>query len=132
MIYTPEQIESIEKVKRVFKDYLDQFPDLDLIYSPKAGYVLLYSIKHYEEIIDCSPIFIRDGRSLCDFFLYELACNVMTKLEQFHDIHEASPQERDMIEQAFELYLRHLPEYRDLIDHQFRNPFENHNQDAMY
>ena len=124
MIYTTEQIISIEKVKSVFAEYISQFPDIDLIYSEKAGYILLYSIRPDEENIVCNPIFVRDGRSLCDFLLYELACAVMSKLGQFHDIHEASPQERYMIEQAFEPYLAQLPEYRALIDHQFENPLK--------
>lgn len=124
MNYTTEQLASIAKVKTVFAGYIDKFDDMDLIYSDKAGYILLFGIRLSECRLTMDPIFIREGRQLCDFLLYELACEVMTSLGDFHDIHEASESERHLIEEAFSVYMKHLPEYNDLIDKQFQNPLQ--------
>ena len=122
MIYTNEQLASIEKVKTVFEGYMEKFPDMELIYSEKAGYVLLYGIRLSEGRCTMDPIFIREGKQLCDFLLYELACEVMTRIGNFHDIYEATESERQSIEDAFSKYMVYLPEYKDLIKKQFQNP----------
>lgn len=124
MNYTAEQLASIEKVKTVFAGYIEKFDDMDLIYSEKAGYILLYGIRPSEGRLTMDPIFIREGRQLCDFLLYELACETMTSLGHFHDIHEASESERRSIEKAFSEYMKYLPEYNDLIEKQFKNPMK--------
>lgn len=124
MDYTTEQITSIEKVKKVFAEYMATLPDIDLIYSEKAGYVLLYGIKIDEERMAMYPIFIRDGRKLCDFLLYEIACEVLCEIGEFHDIHESDAEEKAIIKQAFEPYMVQLPEYAELIDKQFVNPLD--------
>ena len=122
MIYTKEEHESIEKVKEVFAGYIANFKDMDLVYSEKAGYVILFGIRIEEGRLTMDPIFIREGGQLCDFLLYEIACETMTRIGEFHDIHEATAEEKVVIKQAFEPYMVQLPEYEYLIEKQFKLP----------
>ena len=122
MIYTKEEHESIEKVKEVFAEYIANFKDMDLVYSEKAGYVILFGIRIEEGRLTMDPIFIREGGQLCDFLLYEIACETMTRIGEFHDIHEATAEEKVIIKQAFEPYMVQLPEYEYLIEKQFKLP----------
>ena len=126
MIYTKEAIESIEKVKKVFAEYLAGFKEMDLVYSEKAGYVLLFGIRLEEKRLTMDPIFITDGAHLCDFLLYEIACAEMTRIttpSSFKDIHEATAEEKISIIKAFAPYMDQLPEYEYLIEKQFQNPW---------
>ena len=120
MIYTKEEHESIERVKEVFAEYIANFKDMDLVYSEKAGYVILFGIRIEEGRLTMDPIFIREGGQLCDFLLYEIACETMTRIGEFHDIHEATAEEKVIIKQAFEPYMVQLPEYEYLIEKQFK------------
>ena len=122
MIYTKEEHESIERVKEVFAEYIANFKDMDLVYSEKAGYVILFGIRIEEGRLTMDPIFIREGGQLCDFLLYEIACETMTRIGEFHDIHEATAEEKVIIKQAFEQYMVQLPEYEYLIEKQFKLP----------
>ena len=122
MIYTKEEHESIERVKEVFAEYIANFKDMDLVYSEKAGYVILLGIRIEEGRLTMDPIFIREGGQLCDFLLYEIACETMTRIGEFHDIHEATAEEKVIIKQAFEQYMVQLPEYEYLIEKQFKLP----------
>ena len=122
MIYTKEEHESIERVKEVFAEYIANFKDMDLVYSEKAGYVILFGIRIEEGRLIMDPIFIREGGQLCDFLLYEIACETMTRIGEFHDIHEATAEEKVIIKQAFEQYMVQLPEYEYLIEKQFKLP----------
>lgn len=122
MIYTKEEHESIEKVKEVFAEYIANFKDMDLVYSEKAGYVILFGIRIEEGRLTMDPIFIREGVQLCDFLLYEIACETMTRIGEFHDIHEATAEEKVIIKKAFEPYMVQLPEYEYLIEKQFKLP----------
>ena len=122
MIYTKEEHECIERVKEVFAEYIANFKDMDLVYSEKAGYVILFGIRIEEGRLTMDPIFIREGVQLCDFLLYEIACETMTRIGEFHDIHEATAEEKVIIKKAFEPYMVQLPEYEYLIEKQFKLP----------
>jgi len=122
MIYSKEEQESIEKVKEVFAEYIANFKDMDLVYSEKAGYVILFGIRIEEGRLTMDPIFIREGGQLCDFLLYEIACETMTRIGEFHDIHEATAEEKVIIKKDFEPYMVQLPEYEYLIEKQFKLP----------
>lgn len=127
MIYTKEDFESIEKVKNVFAGYMADFKEMDLVYSEKAGYVLLFGIRLDEGRLTMDPIFITDGAHLCDFLLYEIACAEMTRIttpSTFKDIHEATEEEKVSIIKAFAPYMDQLPEYEYLIEKQFNNPWK--------
>ena len=55
---TTEQLASIEKVKTVFAGYIEKFDDMDLIYSEKAGYILLYGIRPSEGRLTIMRFFV--------------------------------------------------------------------------
>ena len=126
MIHTVEQIQSIEKVKCVFSDYINKFDDMELIKTKKAGYILLYGIRAMEGSMVFDPVFISDGAQLCDFLLSELAYEVLQEIDptREHDIYEATTQERIAIEAAFEPYIQQLPEYRYLIAELYKHPYD--------
>lgn len=124
MNYTTEQIKSIQKTYAVFESYIKSKPDIDFIYSKKAGYLLLYGIKPEDGYMVMEPLFITDGRKLCDFFLYEIACDVLGNLKSNHDVHEVTSEERALIEKVYEEYLVQLPEYEYLVPKQFLSPEE--------
>lgn len=123
MNYTPEQLTSIEKTQNVFADFLQNAPDLDLIYSNKVGYVMLYNIRPEGDQSGMVAIFMQDGRQLCDFILLEIAYNTMAQNGITNAIHETTDAERRIIKNVLNKYIIDLPEYHDLIDKQFEFPY---------
>ena len=124
MFYTKEQVESTEKVKQVFSDYMEKFDDMELIQTKKAGYVMLYGIRAMEGTMVFDPVFMQNGALLCEFLLAELAYEVLAEIdpEREHDIYEANTKERIVIKAAFEPYLEKLPEYRYLVEVLYKHP----------
>ena len=125
MIHTKEQLESIRKVEKVFSDYIDSHDDMELIYTKKAGYVLLYGLQRNERKLAMDPVFIVDGEHLCDFLLFEIVHDVLREVGSGHDVDEITAEERSIMEKAFEPYLQQLPEYRELGPLQFADSEEN-------
>jgi hypothetical protein len=101
--------------------------DIELIYTKKAGYILLYGIKAEERRIVMAPMFVRDGEHLCDFLLFEIVHDVLRDINSGHDIGEVTAEERSLIEEAFEPYLKQLPEYKELGPLQFVDSYEDNN-----
>lgn len=122
MNYSKEQLQSIEKVKTVFEDYLKDCWTLDLLWSDKVGYLLVTGITKEMNNIVMHPEIIRDGERLCDQLLYEIACDVLESNGNFHDIYESSPLEKELILKAYRPYMAQLPEYSNLIERHFVNP----------
>ena len=122
MNYTSEQLASIEKTKNVFADFLQDAPDLDLIYSSKVGYVMLYGIRPAGDQSGMVAIYIKDGRQLCDFILLEIAYNTMLQNEITNSIQDTTEDEHRIIKKVLNECMVDLPEYHDLIDKQFEYP----------
>ena len=123
MNYTPEQLTSIEKTKNVFADFLQAAPDMDLIYSSKVGYVMLYGFRPGGDPRGMVAIYMEDGRQLCDFILLEIAFNTMNQNGITNSIYETTEEERRIIKKVLNECLVDLPEYQDLVDKQFETPY---------
>ena len=122
MNYTPEQLASIEKTQNVFADFLKTASDLDLIYSSKVGYVMLYGIRPAGDQSGMVAIYMQDGRQLCDFILLEIAYNTMLQNGITNSIQDTTEEERRIIKKVLYKCMVDLPEYHDLIDKQFEFP----------
>ena len=127
--YTQEQIASIEKVRNIFAEIFQKRKDIDLVYSEKAGYVLLYEIRFEQDRrLEMEPILIGDGAELFDFLLYEVACATFSKFGTMKDVHEANKAEKEIVMRELVKYLEQAPEYRYLAERQFISPLERRNE----
>lgn len=76
-MYTKEQNAEIEKVCRVFADYIKENSYFNVVWSEKLSYIYLDAISPDKEDIDNEPIILRSGRALCKEILYKIAGDVM-------------------------------------------------------
>lgn len=119
MTYTKEQLESIERVKSVFADYLKNSRTLDLIWSDKLGYVLITGITKDMSDFVMQPEVIYTAERLCDHLLYEIACDVLESRGHCHDIYISTPFEKQLILEAYQPYMCQLPEYSHMLEIHF-------------
>ena len=124
MIYSNEQFNSIRKVENVFRPYIRECNEFELVWSEKVGYVLLDGIDKERRDFYMHPRIISDARELCVFLLREIAFDVIKTQEHFHDLHETSEQERKRIKKKYSPYMQQLPEYMNLIEEVFVAPDE--------
>ena len=124
MRYSKEQLESIEKVRGVFADYIANSKYLDLLWSDKIGYILIVDIREDMKTIDSQPVIISDGAFLCEQMLFDIAYDTLESVGPVHYIYETSPSEQQLIKDACYPYMEQLPEYGDLIDRLFVDPDE--------
>lgn len=120
--YTADQIAAIEKVQKVFGETMGKRDDIDLVYSKKAGYLLLFGINNDEGRLEMDPMFIKSAEDLFDFYLYEVACETFAQIGTLKDVHEANIAEKEYVMKAFEKYFEQAPEYRYLAELQFVSP----------
>lgn len=123
MKYNEEQLHELKKVETVFKEYIIQKNDMELIWSDKLGYVLFLGINADMDDFCLGPMVMKNARMLCFYMLNEIALEVISSGPKFHDIHESSELERENIEAVFRPYLEQLPGYEDLIEDVFKDPF---------
>ena len=95
-----------------------------MLWSDKLGYILILGIDETMDDFCMHPIVISDPRELCKHVLDEIAFDIIKKGEKFHDIQESSPLEEKLIREAYYPYMKHLPEYSELIEEVFIDPFE--------
>lgn len=119
MKYIQEQLSELNRVIEVFADYMHKSKQLDLIYSDKFGYILLYDACTETDRQDLIPIVIDDAGELCDHVIMEMVNDVLRAGHVMNDLCDTTPQERKMIEDALEEYMAKIPEYRYLIAKQF-------------
>ena len=119
MKYAQEQWKELDKVIAVFSDYLRDSKQLDLIYSDKFGYILLYDACTEADKQDLIPIVIDDAGELCDHVIMEMVNDVLRAEHVMNDLCDTTPKERKKIEDALEEYMAKIPEYCYLIAKQF-------------
>lgn len=119
MKYTREQWNELDRVIAVFSDYLHESKQLDLIYSDKFGYILLFDSCIEADRQDLIPIVIDDAEELCDNIIMEIVNDILKAKHVMHDLCDTTPQERELITDALEEYMEQIPKYRFLIAKQF-------------
>ena len=122
MNYTKEQLESIEKVKTVFADYIQNSRTLDLLWSNKLGYILITGITKNMNDFVMQPEVITTAERLCNQLLYEIACDVLESRGNCHDIYISTPLEKQLILESYQPYMSQLPEYSDMLEIHFIDP----------
>lgn len=112
-MYTETQKQEIERILSVFSGYLQSHPLIDLVWSDKIGYILLY-ISPDQAAIEMDPVLITDARLLCRMLLSEIATGVLVSAKNNHSIDHADPSEIAEIQKRWEPFLSQLTDYRDL------------------
>lgn len=113
-MYTNEVKKEIERVKAVFKDYIETSEHIDLVLA-KFGYVLLYYSPE-NNALELEPALIEDGCELCKLLLDELVTDVQQMTGNEHRLKDIDPLERAEILRRIEPLIEQLPEYRHLVD----------------
>lgn len=114
-MYTEIKKKEIERIVSVFSGYLQNHPLIDLVWSDKIGYVLLY-ISPDQAAIEMDPVSITDARMLCGMLLSEIATDVLVSAKNDHCIDHADPFEMAEIQKRWEPFLSQLDEYKDIVD----------------
>ena len=122
MNYTKKQLDSIEKVKTVFAEYIQNSRTLDLVWSDKLGYILITGITKNMDDFVMQPEVISTAERLCDQLLYEIACDVLESRGHCHDIYISTPLEKQLILKAYQPYMSQLPEYSHMLEMHFTDP----------
>jgi len=119
MKYSNDQLQSINKVREAFAEYIKETKEFELLWSDKVGYIFLGGLLENMEGFCMHPEIIYDSRKLCRYILYQIAYDEIKKCISFHDVHQSSPSERENIKAAALSYMKQLPEYADLMDEIF-------------
>ena len=81
---------------------------------------------HTDFSISDSLIFVRKSvliyETIIDQLLYEIACDVLESRGHCHDIYISTPLEKQLILEAYQPYMRQLPEYSHMLEMHFTDP----------
>lgn len=120
MVQKAKKDTDIEKVCRVFGDYVEKSPYIDWLWSEKLGYILMQVNAEKQEIVESQVI--SDAGSLCWIMFHEVAGDVLQRTNNEHSLYEADAAEKAEIEKSLKPYAAQLPEYRDFYDKLFERP----------
>lgn len=120
MVQKAKKDTDIEKVCRVFGDYVEKSPYIDWLWSEKLGYILMQVNAEKQEIVESQVI--SDAGSLCWIMFHEVAGDVLQRMNNEHSLYEADAAEKAEIEKSLKPYAAQLPEYRDFYDKLFERP----------
>ena len=112
MVHEAKRDAEVDKVSRVFGDYIKESPYLDWLWSDKAGYILLHIYPGTNSShIDLENELISDAGKLCNSLFNEICLDVLGMTKNEHRIENADPLELAEIERRCRTYLDQLPEY---------------------
>lgn len=114
MMQKAEKNEAIEKVRRVFEDYIKASPYMELLWSEKLGYVLMSIDERSSEIMESRVV--TDAENLCRCLINEIAQKALEAMEKDRDTYELPSSDRAEIEKELGLYMDQLPEYAHLFE----------------
>ncbi|WP_373249573.1 hypothetical protein [Mediterraneibacter gnavus] len=119
-MYTKEQNAEIEKVCRVFADYIKENSYFDVVWSEKLGYIYFDAISPDKEDIYNEPIILRSGRGLCKAILYNIIGDIMEKAGGDHEtFSECTETEREKVRKVLQPFMNQLPAYMSLMEEIF-------------
>lgn len=104
-----EKNEAIEKVGRVFSDYIKNSASMELLWSEKLGYILMLIHRETSEIMESQVL--TDAESFCRYMLGEVAQDVLKHMGKDHDAYELTETERTEIRKQLRPYMEQLSEY---------------------
>ena len=114
MLQEAKRDADVEKVSRVFGDYIKASPYLDWLWSDKLGYVLMQISLERQEIMESHVI--TDAGRLCWILFNEIADDVLQRTPNDHATCEADSSERARIQKRLQPYTDQLPEYSCLCE----------------
>ena len=114
MLQEAKRDADVEKVCRVFGDYIKASPYLEWLWSDKLGYVLMQMDLERREIMECHVI--TDAERLCWILFNDIADDVLERTPNDHTTYDADPSERAKIRKRLQPYTDQLPEYRGLCE----------------
>lgn len=115
MSYSKKELVEIERVQKVFMDYLNQSSDFDLVWSKKVGYIWLILTSNPFNRVDTGRR-IESAVDLCRTCLTEIAMGVICTTENDHMPESADALEQLEIRRRWQKYMVQLPEYAYLCE----------------
>ena len=112
--------EEMERVSKVFKEYIEDSPYLEWLWSKKLGYVLMQIDMETGEIMESEVI--SEAENFCRLMFGEIAQDVLEPTGNEHDTYEADPLEQAEITKRLAPYIEQLPEYQYLYEKLFETP----------
>ena len=112
--------EEMERVSKVFKEYIEDSPYLVWLWSKNLGYVLMQIDMETGEIIESEVI--SEAENFCRLMFGEIAQDVLELTGNEHDTYEADPLEQAEITKRLAPYIEQLPEYQYLYEKLFETP----------
>lgn len=112
--YPESQKKRIDHVKEVFSTYIMKSRYIDLLYSDKLGYILLY-IEAKRKCLD-DAILIESDRQLCKRLFEEVVNDTLLSINPDMDKENATEEDWDKVRSAIAPYIEKLPEYGDILD----------------
>ena len=120
-LYTAEIRNQLERVMRVFQDYIVESRHFDILYSEKIGYIYMDIDPKRRKIAESICFLIEDGEQLARQLAYEKSIDTMEEVGHCLDPSEATAVEQAEIRKRLLPYFLQLPEYRHLIEVQPEN-----------
>ena len=115
MIFVHCEKTELERVLRVFQNYIDASELLDVVYSKKFGYVLL-GLPAADSIDDSDVTRLEDPETLVKEIYQNLAYDFMEQEGHSEDYTEATNLEKRAMREWMKEYTDQLPEYNYLLD----------------
>ena len=121
MTYSPEEDLKIKKVLLAFAGYIEESNQLEIIRTPKAGYVILALEGNPPRAGD--GFTVENGADLCDFLMREIGYEFMVVSPgTYQTLRDLNPVEQIIVLHKIRKYTAALPEYRYLEDRLFTEP----------
>lgn len=117
MIYTPEEAAKIKQVLGVFQTFIEQSAEFDIVYSRKAGYLLLEGGAYLNASV---PEPIPSAAYLCLRMFDKVADACQNQYGYLRNRRNISAAEKAAVLCQIRKYSVQLPEYRDLEELVFR------------
>ena len=116
-IYCPHVKEEIDRVLDVFKDLIDSTPGIDVVWSDKAGYILLDIVEHKGRILvgETCCVRIEDAPKLVKHLISEVAFATVKEIDPEVSMDALSDQLCEKVVQRLRPYMAQLPEYEHLL-----------------
>lgn len=116
-IYCPYVKEEIDRVLDVFRDFIDSTPGIDVVWSDKAGYILLDIVEHKGRILvgETCCVRIEDAPQLVKHLISEIAYATVQEMDSESSMDELSEQECEKVVQRLRPYIARLPAYEHLV-----------------
>lgn len=121
MKYSPEEELKFKKVLLAFSSYIEESNQLEIVRTPKAGYVYL--------ALEGEPPMAEDGftvetaADMCDLLMREIGYEFLAMSPAtYRTLRDLNPAEQVIVLHKVRKYTAALPEYRYLEDRLFTQP----------